>query len=83
MGYLNRTLASLSELPGLQRMAIYISQDGNDTSVNLLIASSIDKQLHSKAKRVEHWHHPRIPLISDKQVNGAFGLSSSQSSPYL
>ena len=66
--YLGKTLASLSELPGLEKMAVYISQDGNVSSVHMLAESVIAISLQAKVKTTEHWHHDRVPLISETQV---------------
>ena len=68
VGYLNQTLSSLAELPGLGEMSLYISQDGNHSGVASLINDTIHTTLRAKVKRVEHWQHDRQPLLSLQQV---------------
>ena len=70
--YLNQTLVSLSALPGLQKMALYISQDGNDSGVSSLVQSTIAGRLQAEARVVEHWQHERQSLISENQVKHDF-----------
>ena len=69
--YLEQTLTSLAELPGLQGMAVYISQDGFDEGVAKLVENFVDSQLMPPVtKRVEHWQRDRKPLLSENQVMG-------------
>ena len=68
VGYLNQTLASLAELPGLEEASLYISQDGNHTGVANLVEGVIHSTLGAKAKHVEHWQRERQPLLSEHQV---------------
>lgn len=74
--YLNQTLTSLAGLQGLQKMALYVSQDGNDALVAALIESAFKGILHQKARRMEHWSRTRLPSISESQVSQLKLLSS-------
>ena len=69
VGYLNQTLTSLAELPGLNEVSLYISQDGNHTGVASLIDSTIHSSLRGKTKHVEHWQRERRPLLFLHQVS--------------
>jgi hypothetical protein len=68
VAYLNKTLASLAELPGLEEIDVYISQDGNHRGVASLIDKTMQINLRANAKHVEHWQHDRQPLLSLQQV---------------
>lgn len=78
VSYLNQTLVSLSGLPSLQKMALYVSQDGNDAKVAELIDSTFQGRLKGKARHIEHWYHPRVPLITENQVEGPEQLAGHQ-----
>ncbi|KAK9813769.1 hypothetical protein WJX73_008446 [Symbiochloris irregularis] len=71
--YLERTLASLATLVGLEQMAVYISQDGYDESVHNMSLSFGSGPLsppHTKA--FEHWQRERIPQLHAKQPGHAW-----------
>lgn len=68
MDYLNQTMESLSQLPGLQKMALYISQDGNNSKVSTLIEEARANWFSGKVRQSSHWYHPREPLVSENQV---------------
>ena len=60
---------SLSSLAGLHELAVYVSQDGNDTKVQQLVERVGQNELappHTKA--FTHWQRERIPLLGEKQV---------------
>ena len=71
VSYLNQTLTSLAELPGLQAMTVYISQDGFDEGVAELVQKFVESQLMPPVtKRIEHWQRDRKPLLFEDQVMG-------------
>ena len=67
--YLNQTLVSLTELPGLDQMTVYISQDGTDAGVSDLVQAYAELLRPPHTAGFEHWQHPRVPLLGDKQVS--------------
>jgi hypothetical protein len=58
--YLNQTLASLSQLPGLRNYSVYVSQDGVFANVSETI-SGFNATLSRKARTFEHWQKVRPP----------------------
>jgi len=68
VGYLRQTLASLSELPGLEEVTLYISQDGNHSGVASVVNTTIHTALRARAQHAEHWQHDRQPLLYQNQV---------------
>lgn len=73
VAYLNRTLASLSELPGLGHFVVYVSQDGDHDGVASLINDYLETRLKEpNTKRAEHWQRERIPQLSPDQPGHAW-----------
>ena len=68
-GLLNRTLHSLSQLPGLHKYAVYVSQDGDDADVDDIVSEYGDGLLAPPTTRsFEHWQKARKPLLGPDQV---------------
>ena len=67
--YLNQTLLSLSKLPGLHRLAVYVSQDGNHTGVEQVVQAFAQDVLAPPTTRsFTHWQRDRVPQLGPKQV---------------
>ena len=68
--YLRQTLDSLSQLAGLERMAVYISQDGNDSAVAAVVQGSAASTLAPPRTRAfQHWQHERNPQLGAHQAS--------------
>ena len=66
--YLEQTLTSLAQLPGLRRFSVYVSQDGHHEGVAQLTGHLGRKQLTRAARRFEHWQRDRVPQLGSNQV---------------
>lgn len=68
--YLEKTLSSLAELPGLDKVTVYISQDGEDMAVKDVIHDFGQGLLAPpKTRSFEHWQRKRLPQLGPDQAS--------------
>ena len=68
--YLRQTLDSLSQLAGLEGMAVYISQDGDDSPVAAVVQSfAADALAPPRTRAFQHWQHERNPQLGEHQAS--------------
>ena len=68
--YLQQTLASLSELSGLDLVTVYVSQDGHDTAVRDVVQHFGQQVLAPPNTRgFEHWQRDRVPQLGADQAS--------------
>ncbi|DBA72905.1 TPA: hypothetical protein ACH3X2_009866 [Trebouxia sp. C0005] len=71
--YLEKTLSSLAELSGLDKVTVYISQDGQDMAVKDVIHKFEEGPLAPpKTRRFEHWQRERLPQLGHDQPGHAW-----------
>lgn len=67
--YLDKTLASLAGLSGLDQVTVYISQDGQAAAVQEVVQEYGQTLLAPPATRgFQHWQRDRVPQLGPKQV---------------
>ena len=67
--YLEKTLASLAELSGLDRVTVYVSQDGQDSAVKDTVQKYAQELLAPPNTRgFEHWQRDRVPQLGPDQA---------------
>ena len=67
--YLGKTLESLAGLSGLDRVTVYVSQDGQDTAVSDLVqqyGQGVLAPPHTSF--FEHWQRERVPQLGPEQA---------------
>ena len=68
--YLEKTLSSLAELSGLDKVTVYISQDGQDMAVKDVIHKFEEGPLAPpKTRSFEHWQRERLPQLGPDQAS--------------
>ncbi len=68
--YLERTLASLAELSGLEKVTVYVSQDGQDPAVKEVVHQYGQGLLAPPHTRgFEHWQRDRVPQLGPDQAS--------------
>lgn len=68
--YLRQTLDSLSQLAGLERMAVYISQDGDNSAVAAVVQGfAADALAPPRTRAFQHWQHERNPQLGAHQAS--------------
>jgi len=68
--YLEKTLSSLAELSGLDRVTVYVSQDGQDMAVKDVIHKFEEGPLAPpKTRSFEHWQRERLPQLGPDQAS--------------
>ena len=67
---MERTLASLAKLPGLEKVTVYISQDGQDPAVKEVVTGYAQGQLAPpKTRGFGHWQRDRVPQLGADQAS--------------
>lgn len=68
--YLGKTLDSVAGLDGLDRVTVYVSQDGQDTAVADLVQQVGRGALAPPhTSFFEHWQRDRIPQLGPNQAS--------------
>ena len=68
--YLRQTLDSLSQLAGLERMAVYISQDGDNSAVAAVVQGfAADALAPPRTRAFQHWQRKRNPQLGAHQAS--------------
>jgi hypothetical protein len=68
--YLEKTLSSLAELSGLDKVTVYISQDGQDMAVKDVVLKFEEGPLAPpKTRSFEHWQRERLPQLGPDQAS--------------
>ena len=68
--YLRQTLDSLSQLAGLERMAVYISQDGDNSAVAAVVQGfTADALAPPRTRAFQHWQRKRNPQLGAHQAS--------------
>lgn len=68
--YLDKTLASLAGLSGLDQVTVYVSQDGQAAPVKNVVQEYGQKLLAPPNTRgFQHWQRDRVPQLGPKQVS--------------
>lgn len=67
--YLKQTLASLSELSGLDLVTVYVSQDGSDPAVRDVVQHFGQNLLaFPNTRGFEHWQRERVAQLGPDQA---------------
>ena len=70
--YLGRTLDSLANLPGLDKVTVYVSQDGHDIAVGDLVQQYGQGSLAPpRTSFFDHWQRDRVPQLGPDQARHA------------
>lgn len=70
--YLGQTLDSLSSLSGLDKVTVYVSQDGHDIAVGDLVQQYGQGSLAPpRTSFFDHWQRDRVPQLGPNQARHA------------
>lgn len=68
--YLGQTLDSLSSLSGLDKVTVYVSQDGHDVAVGDLVQHyGQDLLAPPHTSFFDHWQRDRVPQLGPNQAS--------------